>query len=510
MKNFYSKCSKCLVLLLISSIAILLFLPMQAAANSPPSNTSLFCNSPSLMPPHPNLLEEIRKGHGPLGALLAEEPEPSPIGAMQAVPGPNNVLVLLVNFTDNPAATPPVFFDTLVFSNALGAKSVRNYYREVSYNTIDIVTVNLPGTLGWFLMPSTYAFYVAGNFGFGAYPNNAQRLTEDAVAAADPVVNFANYDNNGDGSVDALCIVHAGPGAEFTGIPNQIWSHKWNTSVPQAVDGVNVFDYAMMPEYWLVPGDMTSGVFDHELGHVFGAPDLYDTDFSSNGVGSWCLMSYGAWNGPGNLGSDPAHPCAWIRQLFGFVTPTNVTVDLPGQSIPSVESTAVSSVYRLWQGGAVGPEYFLVENRQQTGFDTWLPGNGILIWHIDETQPNNDNEFNYLVDLEEAHGGVQHLQAAVNPGDPNDPFPGGTGNTLFDDSTDPNANAYSGSPTNIAVDNISNSGDPMTGDLLVGITQALVTGYNTYWLLFTAISVTLAGGYLILMRKRRFCLNQKQ
>ena len=59
-------------------------------------------------------------------------------------------------------------------------------------------------------MPQTYDYYVDGNYGFGSYPHNAQRLTEDAVNAANPYVDFSQYDNDGDGVVDALYIIHAG------------------------------------------------------------------------------------------------------------------------------------------------------------------------------------------------------------------------------------------------------------------------------------------------------------
>jgi len=85
-------------------------------------------------------------------------------------------------------------------------------------------------------------------------------------------------------------IVHAGRGAEYTGSLNDMWSHKWSI-IPRACDGVSVSDYTVMPEYWSSPGDMTIGVFCHELGHAFGLVDLYDTDNSSYGTGYWSLMS---------------------------------------------------------------------------------------------------------------------------------------------------------------------------------------------------------------------------
>ena len=123
---------------------------------------------------------------------------------------------------------------------------------------------------------------------------------------ANPHVNFAPYDNDGNGFVDAFIVVHAGRGAEETGNQNHIWSHKWVlTGSPLNADGTKIFGYLTIPE------DSKIGVCAHELGHLlFGWPDLYDTDGSSEGLGNWCLMGGGSWNGNGDI---PAHPSAWCK-----------------------------------------------------------------------------------------------------------------------------------------------------------------------------------------------------
>ncbi len=81
----------------------------------------------------------------------------------------------------------------------------------------------------------------------------------------------------------------------------------------------------MEPEYWSAPGDMTVGVYAHELAHAFGLPDLYDTDGSADGIGRWALMASGSWNG--TSGSSPAWFSAWSRAFLGFVNPTNVCLE---------------------------------------------------------------------------------------------------------------------------------------------------------------------------------------
>jgi ribonuclease HII len=94
-----------------------------------------------------------------------------------------------------------------------------------------------------------------------------------------------------------------------------MWSHKWGLNTPKVVDGVYVQTFTVQPEYWATPGDMTIGVYAHELGHGLGLPDLYDVDYTSQGVGKWCLMSGGSWNG--YLGNSPAHPSAWCLKEMG-------------------------------------------------------------------------------------------------------------------------------------------------------------------------------------------------
>jgi immune inhibitor A len=118
-------------------------------------------------------------------------------------------------------------------------------------------------------------------------------MSRDAAVLANPDVNFAPYDNDGNGFVDAFIVVHAGPGAEETG--NEGTSGLTSGCSPVARSTLTAhrsFAYLTIPE------DSKIGVCAHELGHlIFGWPDLYDTDGSSEGLGNWCLMGGGSWNG---------------------------------------------------------------------------------------------------------------------------------------------------------------------------------------------------------------------
>lgn len=389
------------------------------------------------------------------------------------------ILAILVKFSDHNSQVAPSFFDSLIFDSS-GGSTVRKYFNEISNTQIDLVTVNLPSALGWVTAPAPYTYYVSGQYGTGTYPQNTQKLVEDLVDIANIQVNYANYDNDGDGDVDVLLVIHSGTGAEMSGNANDIWSHKWGIS-PRLKDGVFISTYTVQPEYWTAPGDMTIGVYSHELCHGFGLPDLYDINTAngnSNGVGNWCIMAVGSWNGPGGRGGSPSHPCAWSRIHMGLATPTVVSSNMTAVSIAPVETGG--TIYRLWSSGSAGNEHFLVENRQKTLYDSYLPASGLLIWHIDDSKSDNgtawwpglDSTQHYLVALEQADG-LYQLEHATSYGNASDPFPGSGNVTTFSPATLPSSNSYTTGPTTVAVTNITPSGSNIIADLIVGLAAGL-------------------------------------
>ncbi|RPI24931.1 MAG: M6 family metalloprotease domain-containing protein, partial [Acidobacteria bacterium] len=405
-----------------------------------------------------------------------------------------HVLVLMVDFPDKAGTATPQSFRNLLFAlkpPTPATGSLRDYFREVSYGRLDLTGDVNPGVNGWIRLPQTSAYYAAGCFGIDegtgcpGYPRNAQKMTEDAVAAAAAAgVNFGMYDRDSDGDVDALFIVHAGRGGEFSNNPNDIWSHFWETrtavntgSVNQAGLAVYVSEYNAQAEFINASGDMTIGPFAHEHGHNLGLPDLYDLGFDSHGAGVWSLMSAGQWNGV--WGDSPAHPDAWCKWRMGWLTPTPVTSTLTNEAISQAETEA--DVYQLLSGDAQtgSGQYFLVENRQKEGFDRGLPGSGLLVWHIDETRADNDYQWypgcsncdgRYKVALEQADGRWD-LEKKSNFGDPSDPFPGYCAGQpcrrSLDVSTTPNSNLNSGAPSGVSISAISDPFSTMTATLSV-------------------------------------------
>jgi|GEM_PF-1042267 len=458
------------------------------------------------MPPNPRLLEKIKKGEitkpyfmqniNKVKQMKVEAPWTSKelklmktpqqkgftrsFGPAKVPSGDYNALVILTQFSDKPSQVSPGSFDSLLFQTYAG--TLRDYYEKVSFGTLHIttVTVNLPSSLNWQTAPMPYSYYVNGMNGFGSYPQNAQKLVEDMVNLVDPLVDFSQYDNNGDGYVDALFIVHSGPGAEWTGNNNDIWSHSWSTYATQYLDGVNISQYSMEPEYWVNPGDMTVGVYAHEMGHAaFGLPDLYDYDGSSEGLGMWSLMAYGSWNGFNGMGEMPTSPDAFSHVQMGFMTPTIITNNTVSVSIYDAEETP--SVFLLSKDGVPSSEYFLVENRQPTSYDKYLPSDGLNIFHVDESvMTGNDYEWypghtasgHYLVAMEQADG-LWQLEKNASVGDNGDPYPGSTGNLNFTPSTTPGSYDYQMNNTYCAVKNISSSSTIMTADFEVQNTNTL-------------------------------------
>ncbi len=385
-----------------------------------------------------------------------------------------NMLAILIEFSDKPGQTAAAFYDTLLFENRQG--TLAHYYNAVSYGRLDIVTVHLPSAIGWVEAPQEYAWYCNHKKGVGDYPQNTQKLCEDIVDLVDPIVDFSLYDNDNDDTVDAVILIHSGSGYEQTADVDDIHSHKWNIT-PRMKDSVYINDYTIQPEYWYQPGDMTCGVFCHEVGHIFGLPDLYDPDYSSRGIGVWSVMSYGSWLGPNYDGSCPAEPDAWSRIQLGFSTPIEIDRNTDGIGIMNIEESG--EIYRLFTNDVPADEYFLIENRQKIGYDAYLPGDGLLIWHIDETKlstmlpnkqewyPGHTSYGNYGIALEQADG-LYQLERSGNAGDAGDPYPGTSFNTSFTHSSNPTSDSYNGQRSYIEIGNISASAPMMTIDFQAG------------------------------------------
>jgi M6 family metalloprotease-like protein len=459
----------------------------------------------------------------------AAEAAPSP-AAVQAPPASatQRLLILVVDFTPTQSlGTTESQWNQFFFAGGgtTTPTSLKQYWDTVSYGNITVE----PAAESYGTANNGIVF-VTLNY---AHPNPSgstgdanRQIVRDALIAADPYVDFAGFDSNGDGYLnnDELHIVLVVRGYETSyGGPSSVcsdkgsvWAHTWSLfgSVPApTLDGVVVGYWAGAPvsgyrggytqigewhcASWDNPGHMaTIGPETHEIGHDLGPvvmPDLYDTDGSSEGVGAWSLQGGGSWNGSnlsGYPGTHPAFPDPWERSFFGFITPTIITTT-QSVSFPQIETATEANrgVFQLlsnpngvdWVGTG---EYFLVENRQQVGYDAGLPGNGILSWHIDESATSNADEGTSppgnrrIVVLEQADGRFD-MECYANPpyaslcnsGDSTDPWKVGTA-TTFSDSTTPNSKLWDGTSSGVSVSNVGASGATMTGTMTPAIPPA--------------------------------------
>lgn len=271
------------------------------------------------------------------------------------------------------------YFQDLFFSeNKIDSGSAAEFYKDVSNGKVQMSG----DVVGPYKLPLSLVEYCHGDSGAVDQEPNAQTMARDALKAimTDPVkpINLSQYDSGDeDKFVDGLVIVHAGSGAEAEPderrAKNLIWSLQWNIGTEIVQDGVSAFAFLTIPE------DALLGVTVHELGHlVFHWPDLYDPDYTSNGIGDWCLMAAGSWNAlPGKeAGTKPAHPSGWCKLKQGWVEAVNVAEN---QSLTLEDVKKSWKVHRLWTNGNLKTkEYFLLENRQKTGYDTALPGDGLF------------------------------------------------------------------------------------------------------------------------------------
>ncbi|MDP4115720.1 MAG: M6 family metalloprotease domain-containing protein, partial [Bacteroidota bacterium] len=387
-------------------------------------------------------------------------------------------LTLLGTFSDLNEHYTAQSLQTKLYDGPNPTGTITDYYREISYGKM-----YMPGSCkGWFKLNNTLASYVGSNHGLDA--TGGAKFVYDLVRASDNTINYADYiqyyDNSGNPHIGFIAAIHSG--ADAAAGANNIWSHRWNfqyysggpytTNDIDPKSGKHVIidgDYAIEPELEGSNNNSGSmvdiGVFAHEYGHIFGLPDLYDTDYTSEGVGQWCLMASGCYGGDGGSPETPTHMSAWCKINLGWITPTEITSYTSSLSIVPVETN--TTVYKIKKPNSAPNEYFLAENRQKIGYDKRLLNDGLLIYHIDDNIGSNVNEDHYLVDVEQADG-RRDLNHNSNRGDGGDPFPGSTNNRNFASNTVPNSNFYSGELSNISVRDIHKVDSNMVANFDIG------------------------------------------
>lgn len=433
---------------------------------------------------------EARRSGG--GAALTLGPRDPVLGTYR--------IPVVLGLYSNSGSTPPYSqaqIDDAYFGTGPG--TITAYYTEVSDGL-----VSLEGdVLDWVQTSRPDTAYTVGESGLVSGSLGGQGAGNFVYELLDlqSGVDWGLYDNDGpdgvpnsgddDGYVDVLAVIHPTRGGECggSGSDDRIWSHRWSlsaavgtvftTDTPRPGGGfVRVDDYTIQPSISCSGGALNEiGVFTHELGHAFGLPDLYDTcdggascpddGARTSGSGVWDLMASGSW-GCNNASPDsPCHMGAWTKAALGWV---DVITLAPGTdhgtvTIPPVVGSG--TVYRVDANDGSG-EYFLLENRQRTGFDQNLYREGLLVWQVDPDwvsarwSPNRVNANAHQgVWLRQADGD-DDLGAGIGRGDAGDPFPGSAGNTAFHTVTQPGSISFGGGITGVTLFDIQVAGDDIT------------------------------------------------
>ncbi len=373
--------------------------------------------------------------------------------------GQRKLLMILINFSDTQVSYPQEDFNA--YMNEVGYKgkgSFRDFYLENSYGQLDIETT----VTRWVTVSKGHDYYGRDD------DENAYELLIEAINLLDDEINFKDFDNDNDGTVDGIAIIHQGQGEEYTGSDeNNIWSHSWTLGSalypadPPVKDGVYINSYTIQPEIMAGKGNTamsTIGVMCHEFGHNLGAPDYYDTSGDgNNGTGYWDLMAAGSWNG--YSGDQPAHHNAYQKSEYGWLTLKDLVDNDAVVLKPVMDEPDVYKVNTKTAG-----EFFVLENRQKNGvFETALPGSGMIVYHVDENfirQKYRDNKINVGW-----HQGLYPIVASGTMSNPNTsacPFPGSNHVTSFTDATTPSSLSWSGENTMRPITNIAQSGENIT------------------------------------------------
>ena len=233
-------------------------------------------------------------------------------------------------------------------------------------------------------------------------------MVVEACRMADADVDFADYDWDGDGEVDQVYVLYAGPGEANGGDEETVYPHEWTLSSAQyygedvasiKLDGVWVDTYACSGELqpaaygrnynvtaWKIDG---IGTICHEFSHCLGYPDFYDTNYQGPGMGYWDLMDGGSYNGEGFC---PAGYTSYERWVAGWKEPIELTEDTEVASMKALQDGG--DAYIIYNDGNRN-EYFLLENRQFIDWDAEIPGKGLLILHVDYNEADwNRNTVN--------------------------------------------------------------------------------------------------------------------
>jgi M6 family metalloprotease-like protein len=375
-------------------------------------------------------------------------------------------LVVLVSFKDLEFQHTADDFDLWLnqqgYSVNGGTGSVKDYYRDNSMGQfVPNFTVVGPYTLNY-----DKAYYSA-NDDYDADVNPKAMIKEAMQKAkiANPTMSFKKFDNDGDGYVDNVYVIYAGYGEASSGNDDDMWPHSATMGDEMfRIDSRYINNYSCSAELVGSSGSDMDGIgtFTHEFGHILGLRDMYDTDDYTDGLGldpgDYSLYASGSYN---NDSRTPPYLMAFERLQLGWAKEGEDIVALQGAedvTLPNIRTNKARYINAQPESqDTTGYEWFLFENRQQSGWDTYIPAHGMIITHYDYTAdkqalwkangPNNNASHRclYIVPAD----GIDDTNSRNG-----DTYPGRSGNTSFTDTSSPSALNWNEDPINMPITNI--------------------------------------------------------
>ena len=361
-------------------------------------------------------------------------------------------LVILVNFKDLAFETSKEEMDSMLTGqnytrdytytyrgkkyNVTSQGSARQYFEDASFGQYNLQL----DVVGPVTVSKNMADY-GGNNSYGS-DKNPEGMIKEACELVNDSVDYTHYDNDNDGYVDFVYVIYAGYGEADGGDANTIWPHAWYLYSAAGkrcqLDGKVVDLYACGNEMDFYTKHHTGiGTFCHEFSHVLGLPDLYDTNqdqpHGQKTMGSWSILDYGPYN---NEGNTPPMYSAYERFFMGWLTPRLITEpeDVVLEELNSKQEAlpiSTTDQHNLIGNDPNPTKFYLLENRQQEGWDTYLPGHGMMLTYVQYTYNKwNQNTVNNTaksmgVDLIEADGKTPTSTQNGYDGKAKDLFPAG-------------------------------------------------------------------------------------
>ena len=307
--------------------------------------------------------------------------------------------------------------------------------------------------------------YYGGNDESGN-DKNARKMVEEACRLANAEADFSKFDNNGDGYVDIVYVIYAGYGeaSNVNELENTIWPHQWQLASPLSLDGVQISKYACNNALDGWQGNNMDGIgtFCHEFSHCLGLPDFYPTD-GSNGFGmeSWSLMHYGNYSNNGHT------PCGYTGYEKDFLGWKELVVIDSSQDVSLRAISEGGSAYKIVND--LNPdEYYVVENRQRTKWDEYVPAEGMLVIHVDYKASDWQNNI--------VNNSPSHQRMTIIPADnkltkesqSGDTYPGTSKNTALTATSTPTAKVYVGELMGKDITDISMNNGVVTFSFMKG------------------------------------------